>query len=464
MELFQGDPKVRDAEIIGERRSRGGRTAKLVAVFLLLLALLLLPTRVEKIVWYAQNVSCLRCHPEMIAAFDKRSVHDPFRTKRCLGCHAKHADAGVRERASVNRSIWGEFVDGLIPRFVRVDIWNFLFPPVRTSVAGVKSMSRAKERKYLVEPEGSLCLSCHRRQAAQMASANPHPPFNAMRCTGCHDPHASDFADLTRLRSDELCSVCHRMAEDAARQIVHGPFKIRSCTSCHTGHASNFSGLLKAGQKDVCLSCHRALALQLHFPVRHRPFESGRCTDCHEPHASESKFLLVEDMPGECYKCHGNVKRQFELPSKHPIGFSFTCVRCHDPHAAQNAVLLPAKGNDACYRCHGDIAPSFKATRHSKIEFARGTGACLGCHFHHGSANAPLLADEPVSLCRRCHSGKMSKLSHPVGGSLYDPRRGSRLTCTSTCHWIHYVPRRALLKWTPDELCIVCHVGTGYWQ
>ena len=464
MELSESEQRELQKGNLGELGPRRKRTAKTVAVSLLLLILLLLPTRVEKIVWYAQNVSCLLCHPEMISAFDKRNVHEPFRTKRCLSCHSRHATAGVRERANVNRSIWGELIDGLIPRFIREDVWNFLFPPTQIRVAGIKSLSRGIEGKYLVESEGVLCLSCHRRQAAQMSNANPHPPFNDQRCIGCHDPHASDFASLTRIRSDELCSVCHRMTEDAISPVVHGPFKIRSCTSCHTGHASNISGLLKAGQKDVCFTCHRSIAQQLYLPVRHRPFESGRCTDCHKPHASEAKFLLTEDMPGECYRCHGNVKRQFELSSKHPISASFTCVRCHDPHAQRYPVLLPASGNGVCYRCHGDIVPSFEAIRHSKVDFSRGLGSCLGCHLYHGSSNAPLLVDEAVSLCRRCHVGKMSKLNHPVGGSLYDPRRGSQLTCTSTCHWIHYVPQRALLKWTPDELCLVCHVGTGYWQ
>ncbi|MHB0977737.1 MAG: cytochrome c3 family protein [Candidatus Aquicultorales bacterium] len=444
-----------------ERKERRGRIIKTIAVIVLLLLLLLIPLRAQRFLWYTRNVRCLRCHPEMIAKFEQAETHRPFKEERCLSCHKEHTTVSQAKETARNRSRWGEKVEAVLPRFITQDLWNLLSPPTQPQVRGVKSSAAGE---YLKSGEGELCLSCHQAIASQMGRAYPHPPFNKKECTGCHDPHAADHGALTRERSDELCAICHRMDPEFARALKHRPFEVRSCPSCHTGHASDHRGLLRGAEKDVCFECHQGLAPQLSMPVQHRPFDAGECTGCHEPHSSEAGFLLIEEMPGVCYRCHTKTKEDFAGTSRHPVSASFTCVKCHEPHAGENLVLLPASGNEVCYRCHRDIEPSFEAVDHSKIPFDRGAGACLGCHFYHGSSYKPLLVDESVALCRRCHPDRYTKMSHPVGNDVFDGRRYSTLTCTSTCHWIHYVPKKALLKWERDELCLSCHPGTGYWR
>ncbi|MCL5291917.1 MAG: hypothetical protein M1548_05225 [Actinobacteria bacterium] len=445
-----------------ERRGARGRIVKSIALIILILIVLIIPQRAQRYVWYAQSVACLSCHPQMQAKFSEKNVHNPFMLRQCTTCHRQHASVPGRERKSENRSFWGRAVERLLPGFVREDIWNLILGlPTSTKVKGVKSVLGTKNP---TKPQEETCMTCHQKIARQMGRKFAHPPFNGKKCLSCHDPHASNFTSMTRRNSTELCSMCHRMDKDRARRFKHPPFAINSCASCHTGHASDYSRLLKASQKEVCFTCHKRIAPLLYMPVQHPPFENGQCTGCHLPHASDATVLLIDNMPQVCYRCHSKTESDFDRPSKHPVSSLFTCARCHRPHAGQEPSLLFGRGNEVCYRCHEKIRASFEVTKHSTLQFERGRGACLGCHAYHGSVYRPLLANEPVTTCSRCHTDKANKvmlINHPAGANYYDVRRKAQLTCTSTCHWVHYVPENALLKWKPDELCLICHAQIG---
>jgi predicted CXXCH cytochrome family protein len=331
-------------------------------------------------------------------------------------------------------------------------------PPARKKIASMRF-----EKSELVIAVKKLCFQCHQKVSLELQKIEQHQPFAKANCLSCHDPHASKFSSITSADEHDLCLTCHNILNELAEEYTHSPFETRDCLSCHEPHASDYLDLKRASERILCLSCHQRIADLTRLSVQHRPFGEG-CTTCHRAHASSIATLLNQAMPPLCYECHLEIKKEFAKKSQHPISTNFPCTECHRPHASNYLDLLFAFGNEVCYRCHLRIRAAYEVTAHSQIRpqaIGRITGSCLNCHLAHGSDFTPLLVIDELALCRRCHPVMFPPKDHPVGYDLVDRRTGSSLTCTSTCHWIHYWPTDALLRWIPDELCLICHSEVG---
>jgi predicted CXXCH cytochrome family protein len=119
---------------------------------------------------------CFNCHDKAI--FEKKNVHPPVAGGMCLTCHSPHSTENIFQ---------------------------------------------------LVKPVNDLCVTCHTDEAIGSGmhvirgfSQQGHPmrakkdPLRKDRqfdCTGCHDPHSSDWMKLFRYQANapfELCQNCHK--------------------------------------------------------------------------------------------------------------------------------------------------------------------------------------------------------------------------------------------------------------
>ncbi|MCD8491270.1 MAG: cytochrome c3 family protein [Geovibrio sp.] len=120
-----------------------------------------------------------------------------------------------------------------------------------------------------------------------------HAPV-ADDCTQCHDPHNSD-AKFHLKAADEktLCLTCHGDMDPAFKeniltaQFKHKPVEEGSCGECHNPHASDFGQLLRSDTKQICFECHQNLGkIITGSEYVHAPVESDGCNACHNVHGS----------------------------------------------------------------------------------------------------------------------------------------------------------------------------------
>lgn len=421
----------------------------------------------EQARFIARNAECLQCHVELIPDFSRNTVHNPFAQKQCTTCHTRH---GKKVSVSVTRGAvitWRRWTRSLywLPLKWWFNLSQGSAEKVSATAGGVdQSASVTRQirggKSKLTMPEEQLCWMCHGDLGPKRDDPFQHQPFQASRCTNCHDPHASDFSALLTQAPNKICLTCHPIGAELTRAQTHPPVKQGWCTDCHDPHASEFRGILVARQRELCFRCHPSVAGKSGMAVQHVPFLNDNCTGCHEPHGSDYLPLLIAEQPQLCYDCHPIIRNQFAARSHHPIGVDLKCASCHDAHAAPYAGLLTEQTDTFCYRCHGEFKANFEPTAHVRIH-------CTGCHTPHGSDYWPILRASNPPLCLSCHGSnyddRVTSNRHPVWPVDYDVNAQAPLTCTSSCHNPHGSKYDPLLRYWAiyqDGRCLMCHAVT----
>ncbi len=458
--------------------SRSGRPRLALVVVLLLLLLMAIvstiadlwataPTSEQKTA-IMRNIECLGCHVELLPQYAMQARHNPFLFKRCTVCHTPHGEIVRSTRAFGPVERWQRLRTLIewLPLRIACDV--SLNPFSSQSSPGSKAATSVRRRKgkdsHLTMPLTELCWMCHGKLGPKLNSQYPHNPFEAGRCTTCHNPHASDFPRLLTQDLHDLCVTCHPIGLQINRAQGHPPVVKRHCTTCHDPHGSDYRGMIVRNQRDLCFSCHDTVSPLALKAVQHRPFEIN-CTGCHEPHGSDYFPLLRNYPPALCYRCHATIRYDFAKASHHPVGtVRLNCPDCHSPHAADNDFLLSATGNQFCYTCHAQSnghAYAIKRTFQSSAHWVEKRMLCIRCHTPHGSSFAPLLRKRNPELCLDCHSSTVvGHKKHAYRPSLWDPAARKPLTCTSTCHNPHGTDQNYMLKrfsWPLDGQCLQCH-------
>ena len=150
--------------------------------------------------------------------------------------------------------------------------------------------------------EKEVCLSCHSETVSESAKFI-HTPVALGRCTGCHDPHGSDYPYLLKKeypvrnyvryskKEYQLCFSCHKRDllmfpdtsfatkfRDGEKNLhyfhVKKPRKGKNCRMCHVMHASGRPGLI----------ADSAVFGRWRMPIGFEPSPSGgTCSPgCHE--------------------------------------------------------------------------------------------------------------------------------------------------------------------------------------
>lgn len=260
---------------------------------------------------------------------------------------------------------------------------------------GCASCHKAVEGKNHPDQKGSivltqnmpgLCYNCH--DESKFKGKAVHQPIAGGMCTGCHNPHQSNFAKLLVKDVPGLCYNCHNESKFKGKS---GHTNLGMCTGCHNPHSSNSNKILRADQPELCYTCHEKAKFTKKYI--HAIIPAGGCTPCHTPHASDNpSLLLYKDINELCVTCHvpqskgqhvtsavmGGSKRKYhpirgaidprfpgktkkipdpknpgkeiEVPDPDHPGKEINCASCHNPHSSDFRRLFPAAS--VCGLCH----------------------------------------------------------------------------------------------------------------
>jgi len=312
---------------------------------------------------------------------------------------------------------------------------------------------KGKNTFKLTQDVPQLCEGCH--QGITGTKKVVHPPVKSGMCTSCHNPHDSDNPKLLLQPVGSLCVSCH--TDKTSFKVMHGPTSTGDCTVCHAPHESNNKSLLLKDGPDLCFTCHSDISEELKKKDVH-PAILGGCTSCHNPHGSSAKKLLSAEGAQLCFQCHPQIEEKIEKAKvvHGPIKTERACASCHSPHASDGEKLLAKSGKDLCLDCHKAIIKKNMTVLHGPIR----DGKCTPCHDPHGSPYSKLLVnefptdfyvpynDKEFALCFMCHNRDL--LRYPDTSFATGFRDGDR-----NLHYVH-VNRKE-----KGRSCRACHALHG---
>lgn len=387
--------------------------------------------------------------------------------------------------------------------------------PLAAPHAKLERQCQACHQSFKKGAQNGLCLSCHKRVAADIAARTGFHGRSSQAagasCSSCHTDHAGRGARLVKfdpagfnhaltdypLKGGHLrvaCASCHKAgakfrAAPSACASCHSakdPHRGKlgpACASCHTesgwkpatfNHASTGFPLIGGHARAACADCHadktfkgaaKTCAACHAKDDAHRGALGAACASCHTPAAwKQARFdhdrtgfaLTGAHAKAGCDSCHAQGRYRGTQPA---------CLSCHkdkDVHAG--------RFGSSCADCHG--AASWKVARfdHARTGFALTGGhaglACAGCH-------GPSPAREPPrsTACVSCHAkddvhkgshGSSCEQCHQSSGwksATFDHDRQTRFALTGAhakvaCESCHLRPPREVRLGTA---CIDCH-------
>lgn len=282
------------------------------------------------------------------------------------------------------------------------------------------------------QPSTEYCLSCHANPYLQMtlpsgesisvtfdeeayaASVHGQHGTAGYLCIRCHVgmneyPHPPVAAETARDLTIEMstsCSRCHTDIYDETADGAHfallanGNHDAAVCSDCHTGHAVQQlrdpvtrAALPEAGLigVEMCADCHAEISARYAQSVHGAALLEGNpdvptCSDCHGVHSvqgptTNTAFKLFS--PDICATCHADQ----DLMAKYGINTDVFNTYVADFHGTTVSIFQhTAAGQDfnspVCIDCHGV---------HDMVAVS--------------AENSPLLKDNLVGICQRCHPG-----------------------------------------------------------
>lgn len=291
--------------------------------------------------------------------------------------------------------------------------------PVGAGVCSVcHTLTDEKNHKFALTAEKEqLCFNCHETSRDMMLEDFVHTPVSDGNCTGCHDPHQTDYRFSLKGNASELCFNCHDKAK-FDNEYVHGPIAVGDCNACHNPHASANEHQLNAPANEICFLCHKEQSDMMNKRHLHKPVEE-KCTNCHNPHANNAKFLLPQDPPGLCLSCHEDLANYAQVSNPHQPVSNGQCQECHQAHSSDNPRLFPVPQTELCFSCHTELGDyvAKQSFKHGPVE----QGDCNACHNPHGSEHYKILRkdfpkefytsydEDKYAICFECHNADIAR-------------------------------------------------------
>jgi predicted CXXCH cytochrome family protein len=164
---------------------------------------------------------------------------------------------------------------------------------------------------------------------------------------------------------------------------------------------------------------------------------------------SQDKFRLKPGADGKiCLNCHTAFQEKMRLPFIHTPVKKGNCSDCHNPHTSSQGKLLAENPNTICLKCHDKIVPGKARSVHKAV----GDGECVKCHDPHAAKykNNLLLAGK--ELCFNCHKD----IAKAIAESKFRHKPVEQ-GCLG-CHTPHAsTGADSLLKTGVPSLCTNCH-------
>ncbi|MBW3625128.1 MAG: DmsE family decaheme c-type cytochrome [Armatimonadetes bacterium] len=250
---------------------------------------------------FVGSAACLPCHADLSKEF-QRTVHSDAlllahqigSQSGCESCHgpgSRHAATGDPKLILNPMKLAPRRNSELCLRCHTGQVSSHDWQTSAHSQAGVSCSSCHQVMKQVVskllrKPANELCVTCHRKEAAQFAMVSHHPvPEGRMQCVDCHNPHSGVNEAMLRMPANDQCVSCHAEKQgpfEFEHPAVNGGFT-EGCLSCHTPHGSPFKDLRKLAGRGLCIQCHTDKAVG-HFDSRPDCSSAGCHTEIHGSH------------------------------------------------------------------------------------------------------------------------------------------------------------------------------------
>ena len=280
---------------------------------------------------------CGTCHILPVQRF----AHETFAKGECTTCHQPHqSDTTALMRGGSGRDACLTCHEKTRTAMASA---AYVHKPAAGECRACHEGHSAKYPHLLTTEIAPNCLSCHPeiKKHVDEATVKHSAMLADNQCGNCHDAHAAADKNLLRERMDKVCLSCHDKAIKMAdgREIanmkpvlteskfLHGPVKTGSCSGCHDPHGSEFPALLDyafpsafytsfAVEKyELCFRCHdKKMVLEeqtdeltgfrdgrrnLHFMHVNRAEKGRSCRTCHEMHGSNLPGHMASEVPFE---------------------------------------------------------------------------------------------------------------------------------------------------------------------
>ncbi len=113
-----------------------------------------------------------------------------------------------------------------------------------------------------------------------------HAPYAEKSCGSCHDMQQA--AALIE-SPPELCYYCHTDFSEEF-EVLHMVVEAGECSGCHNPHLSEYPALLTRGGQQVCLACHDSESL--FSGETHAEIGEMACWECHNPHGGADEYMF----------------------------------------------------------------------------------------------------------------------------------------------------------------------------
>ncbi len=342
-----------------------------------------------------QTGVCYQCHDgsasstdiENDLGADTRVSSHPVLERRddvqllCSDCHAEHQDP-----AQDVKLLYRETTPG-----------TYVFSPPSSPIGDTFCYGCHGSASTLPAPFGDKGLfetSIH----ATSPEVRPPTPGTGLKCSACHEPHASDFPYLTLASEEDLCFTCHTSAAP------------------NTANGSNPEDAFSAATNDYIDDANGIRIY--HHPIAGSEQDGGartvECASCHNSHLVNRTETAAD--PAHARRMDSGWRFDWDVDSglynRSPNAAAF-CGSCHvDPGTTQPLV---ADGTDVPYDVnvvqdgHDLFALADYASSAHGVTTQVGPGylacppgqpcdlACTACHDFHGSTNAFMLRESIVS-------------------------------------------------------------------
>lgn len=276
---------------------------------------------------------CYECHEK--APMTRKFVHGPMGLGNCSLCHNPHSSdyedllksspETVCTVCHTDKDFSGEKMHK--------------HAPLEEGCRGCHDSHSSDFQYQLVTAPGDLCGTCHDDMVAEIKKAGvKHPVMDEdKKCLNCHDAHGSKFEKLLEKSPLALCIDCHNkpiMGTDGKDYNIykivsknpnkHGPVEDGNCSGCHNPHGSDFYKILikdypeafytvyEAPKYDLCFQCHDDAIMRNPETTTETDFRDGSqnlhylhvnrrkgrtCRACHEVHAGTQPRHIRPETP-----------------------------------------------------------------------------------------------------------------------------------------------------------------------
>lgn len=277
---------------------------------------------------------CFGCHDR--APFSQKYVHGPVAAGSCDVCHDPHQSdlKALLKRSSRDLclSCHSDFAQ-------KMQAATTIHPPVKNEPCTSCHNPHSSISSSLIKLKmPDLCIRCHAGIGKKLNSAkNIHKPvLEGKLCGNCHSTHFSSAKGLLTADEKNLCLSCHntdKLGKPPLKNILqelkgenkklHGPILKNQCRGCHDPHASDFANMFpgnfptgfyapyKEGNYDLCLRCHEKNLLRYPETTIYTKFRNGKqnlhyihvvderkgrsCISCHVSHAVDGQKLISKE-------------------------------------------------------------------------------------------------------------------------------------------------------------------------